>query len=51
MASWADPLRYHLVVVRDVFLKGSGTFDHPFECAMMALPGALALGLAVRRVR
>ncbi|HKB54792.1 MAG TPA: ABC transporter permease [Ramlibacter sp.] len=49
--SWADPLRYYLVIVRDVFLKGSGLADHPFEHAMMALLGVAALGLAMRRVR
>jgi ABC-2 type transport system permease protein len=49
--SYADPLRYYLVIVRDIFLKGSGFFDHPFEHAMMALLGAMALGLAVRRLR
>jgi ABC-2 type transport system permease protein len=49
--SWADPLRYYLVVIRDLFLKGGGLFDHPFEYAMMALLGFSALALAVRRVR
>jgi len=49
--SWADPLRYYLVIVRDVFLKGSGLADHPFEHAMMAVLGVAALGLAMRRVR
>jgi ABC-2 type transport system permease protein len=49
--SWFDPLRYYLVVVRDLFLKGGGMFDHPFEYAMMALLGCSALTLAVLRVR
>jgi len=49
--SWADPLRYYLVVVRDMFLKGSGVADHAFEFAMMALLGSSALALAVRRLR
>jgi len=49
--SWADPLRYYLVVVRDLFLKGSGVADHVFEYAMMALLGLSALTLAVRRLR
>lgn len=49
--SWLDPLRYYLVVVRDVFLKGSGPFDHGFELAVMALLGLFALGLAMRRLR
>jgi ABC-2 type transport system permease protein len=49
--SWADPLRYYLVIVRDIFLKGSGAFDHLFELGMMAFLGLAALGLAVRRLR
>lgn len=49
--SWADPLRYYLVVVRDLFLKGSGMTDHVFEYVMMALLGMSALTLAVRRLR
>jgi ABC-2 type transport system permease protein len=49
--SWADPLRYYLVVVRDVFLKGGGLADHLFEHAMMAVLGFAALGLAMRRIR
>jgi ABC-2 type transport system permease protein len=49
--SWADPLRYYLVVIRDLFLKGGGLFDHPLEYAMMALLGSSALTLAVHRVR
>ena len=49
--SWADPLRYYLVIVRDIFLKGSGLADHPFELAMMAVLGVAALGLAMRRLR
>jgi ABC-2 type transport system permease protein len=49
--SWADPLRFYLVVVRDLFLKGSGLADHPVEYAMMALLGVAALALAMRRVR
>jgi ABC-2 type transport system permease protein len=49
--SLADPLRYYLVVIRDIFLKGSGVFDHPFELAMMGCLGASALTLAALRVR
>ncbi|MGZ5785291.1 MAG: ABC transporter permease [Ramlibacter sp.] len=49
--SWADPLRWFLVVIRDLFLKGGGLFSHPFEYAMMALLGTSALTLAVHRVR
>jgi ABC-2 type transport system ATP-binding protein len=32
---WLNPLRYYLVVIRDVFLKGSGMDAHAFEYAMM----------------
>jgi len=49
--SWLDPLRYYLVVIRDLFLKGGGLFDHPFEYSMMALLGAAALALAALRLR
>jgi ABC-2 type transport system permease protein len=49
--SWADPLRYYLVVIRDLFLKGGGIGSHPFEYAMMALLGVVTLTLAVLRVR
>ena len=46
-----DPLRYYLVVIRDLFLKGGGIFDHPFEYLMMALLGSAALTLAALRLR
>ncbi|MFC5499720.1 ABC transporter permease [Caenimonas terrae] len=49
--SWLDPLRYYLVVVRDLFLKGGGLGSHPFEYAAMALLGIGALGLALPRLR
>jgi ABC-2 type transport system permease protein len=49
--SWLDPLRYYLVIVRDIFLKGSGGGDHLFELGMMGLLGLITLGLAMRRVR
>ena len=49
--SWLDPLRYYLVVIRDLFLKGGGIGSHPFEYAMMALLGTVALTIAVVRVR
>jgi ABC-2 type transport system permease protein len=49
--SWLDPLRYYLVVIRDLFLKGGGLFDHPFEYAMMALLGTVALAVAALRLR
>jgi ABC-2 type transport system permease protein len=49
--SWLDPLRYYLVVVRDLFLKGGGLTSHPFEYGMMASLGAVCCGLAVLRLR
>lgn len=49
--SWLDPLRYYLVVIRDLFLKGGGLLSHPFEYAMMALLGTSALLVAVLRLR
>ncbi|HTR57961.1 MAG TPA: ABC transporter permease [Casimicrobiaceae bacterium] len=51
LLTWIDPLRYYLVVVRDIFLKGGGVSDHPFEYAMMLLLGAAALALSAARVR
>jgi len=49
--TWVDPLRYYLVVVRDIFLKGAGLGDHGFEYAMMALLGVSAMGLSLLRIR
>ncbi len=49
--TWADPLRYYLVVVRDVFLKGSGLLAHGFEFAMMTLLGLISMGLSMLRLR
>jgi len=49
--TWLDPLRYYLVVVRDLFLKGSGLFDHGVEYAMMALLGVASMGLSMLRMR
>jgi ABC-2 type transport system permease protein len=49
--TWIDPLRYYLVVVRDIFLKGGGIADHLFEFAMMLVLGATALVLSAARVR
>ena len=46
-----DPLRYYLVVVRDLFLKGSSLAAHGFQLAMMALLGTGALGIALARLR
>lgn len=49
--SWLDPLRYYLVVVRDVFLSGAGLASHPLECAAMAGLGLAALAAASTRLR
>jgi ABC-2 type transport system permease protein len=49
--TYLDPLRYYLVVIRDLFLKGGGVFSHPFEYEMMALLGSVALGLSMLRAR
>jgi len=49
--TWLDPLRYYLVVIRDVFLKGSGIGAHGFEYGMMALLGTAALVLSLARVK
>jgi ABC-2 type transport system permease protein len=49
--TWLDPLRYYLVIIRDIFLKGGSVGDHLFEYGMMLLLGATALGLSMTRVR
>ncbi|MGC2519556.1 MAG: ABC transporter permease [Burkholderiales bacterium] len=49
--SLIDPLRYYLVVIRDLFLKGGGIVEHPFEFGMMALLGVVALALSLLRSR
>jgi len=49
--TWIDPLRYYIVVVRDIFLKGSGLFDHAFEYGMMALLGVVSMGFSLLRIR
>lgn len=51
LLTWIDPLRYYLVVVRDIFLKGGGITDHLFEFGMMILLGSAALALSTARVR
>ena len=51
LLTWLDPLRYYLVVIRDIFLKGGGISDHLFEFAMMVLLGATAMGVSVLRIR
>jgi len=49
--TYLDPLRYYLVVIRDLFLKGGGIASHTFQYSMMALLGSSALGLSLIRVR
>jgi ABC-2 type transport system permease protein len=49
--SWLDPLRYYIVVIRDLFLKGGGIGDHPLQYAMMALLGLFTLVLSMFRIR
>jgi len=49
--TYLDPLRYFLVVIRDIFLKGSGMSAHLFEFAMMTLLGVLAMGISMVRIR
>ena len=51
LLTWVDPLRYYLVVIRDIFLKGSGVGAHGFEFAMMLALGALTLVLCALRLR
>jgi ABC-2 type transport system permease protein len=47
--TYADPLRYFLVVVRGIFLKGIGLEILWPEMSAMAVLGAVTLWLAVRR--
>jgi ABC-2 type transport system permease protein len=49
--SWLDPLRWYLVVIRDLFLQGGGLASHPLELGMMGLLGGGALGVALLRLR
>jgi ABC-2 type transport system permease protein len=49
--TWLDPLRYYLVVIRDLFLKGGGLGDHLFEYGMMSLLGVSAFVLSSLRIR
>jgi len=51
LLTWLDPLRYYLVIIRDIFLKGGGIGDHLFEYGMMFMLGVTALGLSMARVR
>lgn len=51
LLTWLDPLRYYLVIIRDIFLKGGGIGDHVFEYGMMAVLGVSMMGLSVLRIR
>ena len=51
LLTWLDPLRYYLVIVRDLFLKGGGISNYPFEFSMMVLLGISALLLSMLRIR
>ncbi len=51
LLTWLNPLRYYLVIIRDLFLKGGGIGDHLFEYGVMALLGTAALGLSMLRLR
>ena len=49
--TYLDPLRYFLVIIRDLFLKGGLFSDHLFEYGMMSLLGIVTLLLSVFRIR
>jgi len=49
--TWIDPLRYFLVVIRDLFLKGGGLLDNAFELTMMAVLGLVTSALSLLRIR
>jgi ABC-2 type transport system permease protein len=49
--TYANPLRYFLVIVRGIFLKGVGVDVLWPQLLALALIGVLTLGLAVRRFR
>ena len=49
--TYLDPLRYFLVIIRDLFLKGTGVLDSLFEFGMMALLGSVTLMLSALRIR
>jgi len=49
--SWLDPLRFYLVIIRDVFLQGKGVGAHPIETLMLAVLGCAALVPAALRLR
>jgi ABC-2 type transport system permease protein len=47
--TYADPLRYYLVVVRSVFLKGSGIGDLWFQMTAMGVLGCMLLAASIVR--
>lgn len=49
--TWLNPLRYYLVIIRDVFLKCSPVGAHGFKYGMMAVLGVAALLLSLRQVK
>lgn len=49
--TFIDPLRYYLVVIRDIFLKGGGIGDHLFEYGMMTMLGVVMMFLSMTRLR
>jgi ABC-2 type transport system permease protein len=49
--TWLDPLRYYLVIIRDLFLKGGGFAGHLDEFAAMAALGVGAFVLSAMRLR
>jgi len=51
LLTWFDPLRYYLVIVRDLFLKGGGIASHPFEYAMMGLLGVATILFSALKLR
>jgi ABC-2 type transport system permease protein len=51
LLTWIDPLRYYLVIIRDVFLKGGGIGTHPLEFGALLLLGSCALGMSALRLR
>ena len=49
--AYLDLLCYFLMMIFELFLKGSGGLDTLFECDMLALHGAETLLLSTLRVR
>ncbi len=49
--TYLDPLRFYLVVIRDIFLKGGSIMDHNQEYIAMTVIGVLAMGISLLRLR